>query len=317
MGTAYFADLVEKFGGAHYALASYNAGPAPRRALDGRASGPRARRVHRRHPVSRDAELREENPRHGRGLPPAVRDGRRCRPTTRCRPRPSRPPPATPRRKRPRRRRRRSRRRKEESRRGTKSHGSARPRRVDHVQAHRIEESHAVHRVGHPRDDAAQPPVRRRQPLAGISRFSGAAGDQGSGVRRDQRRRQPVRGDVGRAPAARGDRARVHAPLRPADRRRRAGHRLLRLDRSDDVDDDGDHRSGRRGRHLRAVLRELRARRDSVRRDAALRHACTTPPTGRSIPTSSRRRSTTGPRRSSSTRRTTRRARCSRATSSR
>ncbi len=28
MGTAYFADLVEKFGGAHYALASYNAGPA-------------------------------------------------------------------------------------------------------------------------------------------------------------------------------------------------------------------------------------------------------------------------------------------------
>jgi soluble lytic murein transglycosylase len=28
MGTAYFADLVQKFGGAHYALASYNAGPA-------------------------------------------------------------------------------------------------------------------------------------------------------------------------------------------------------------------------------------------------------------------------------------------------
>jgi soluble lytic murein transglycosylase len=28
IGTAYFADLVERFGGAHHALASYNAGPA-------------------------------------------------------------------------------------------------------------------------------------------------------------------------------------------------------------------------------------------------------------------------------------------------
>ena len=27
MGTAYFADLVKQFGGAHYALATYNAGP--------------------------------------------------------------------------------------------------------------------------------------------------------------------------------------------------------------------------------------------------------------------------------------------------
>jgi len=28
MGTAYFADLVRQFGGAHYALATYNAGPS-------------------------------------------------------------------------------------------------------------------------------------------------------------------------------------------------------------------------------------------------------------------------------------------------
>ena len=28
MGTAYFADLVQQFGGAHYALATYNAGPS-------------------------------------------------------------------------------------------------------------------------------------------------------------------------------------------------------------------------------------------------------------------------------------------------
>ena len=29
IGTAYFADLVERFGGVHHALASYNAGPSP------------------------------------------------------------------------------------------------------------------------------------------------------------------------------------------------------------------------------------------------------------------------------------------------
>ena len=107
----------------------------------------------------------------------------------------------------------------------------------------------------------------------GFPDFPGAGGDQGGGVRRDQRRRQPVRGDVGRAAAARSGRARVHAPLRPAGRRRRAGHGVLRLDRSDDGDDDGDHRSGRRGGDLRAVLRELRPRRDPLGRDAALRHA--------------------------------------------
>ena len=41
------------------------------RSAAGRPSGPgaRARRVHRRHPVSRNAALREEDSRHGRGLP--------------------------------------------------------------------------------------------------------------------------------------------------------------------------------------------------------------------------------------------------------
>ena len=53
--------------------------------------------------------------------------------------------------------------------------------------------------------------LRRRQPVAGVSGLSGAAGDQGRGLRGDQRRRQPVRGHLGRAAAARGDRARVHA----------------------------------------------------------------------------------------------------------
>ena len=42
-------------------------------------------------------------------------------------------------------------------------------------------------------------------------------------------------------------------------------------------------RSGRRGDRLRAVLRELRPRRDPLRRDAALRHGCASP-TGRFDP---------------------------------
>ena len=118
----------------------------------------------------------------------------------------------------------------------------------------------------------------------GFPDFPAPAGDQGRGLRGDQRRRQPVRRHLGRAAAARGDRARVHAALRPAGRRRRAGDRLLRRHRSDDGDDDGDHRSGRRGRHLRAVLRELRARRDPLGRDAALRHAARQPRRGRFDP---------------------------------
>ena len=48
---------------------------------------------------------------------------------------------------------------------------------------------------------------------------------------------------------------------------------MLRRDRDDDGDAAGDDRSGRRGDRLRAVLRELRARRDRLGRDAALRPA--------------------------------------------
>ena len=84
------------------------------------------------------------------------------------------------------------------------------------------------------------------------------------------------------------------------------------VDRGDDGDDDGDHRPGRRGGRLRAVLRELRPRRDPLRRDAALRHAARAGLDLRS------RRAGGGVQRadaarSSSTRRTTRPARCSRA----
>ncbi len=55
--------------------------PEPHRQVDCRQAGARARRVHRRHSVSRDAELREADPRHGRGLSPSVRAGR-ARPAT-------------------------------------------------------------------------------------------------------------------------------------------------------------------------------------------------------------------------------------------
>ena len=146
------------------------------------------------------------------------------------------------------------------------------------VEADRLEEGHAVHRVGHPRDDAAQPAARRREPVAGISGLSGA--------RRSSRRRRAPRfsADVNQYAVTWGARAAcARRSPREFTRRyglpvdaRRAGDGLLRRDRGDDGDDDGDHRSGRRGRRLRAVLRELRAGRDPVRRDAALRHAAPT-----------------------------------------
>ena len=84
--------------------------------------------------------------------------------------------------------------------------GTAAPRRPHRQNPNRLmskltgsQESHAVHRVGHPRDDAAEPAARRRQPVAGVSRFSGAGGRQGRRVRGDPRRRQPVRRHLGHA----------------------------------------------------------------------------------------------------------------------
>ena len=74
MGTAYFADNIKEFGGVHLALASYNAGErAVRRWIAERPGCDRSRRVHRRHPVSGDAELREAHSRNGGGLPAVVR----------------------------------------------------------------------------------------------------------------------------------------------------------------------------------------------------------------------------------------------------
>ena len=73
---------------------------------------------------------------------------------------------------------------------------------------------HAVHRVGHPRDDAAGAAARRRQPVAGLSRFPAPDAIKDAAC-------AAISGDVnqyaitwGAPPAARGDRARVHAALR-------------------------------------------------------------------------------------------------------
>ena len=49
----------------------------PHRPLESGAARPGRGRVHRRHPVPRDAELREADSRHGGGLPAALRFGRR------------------------------------------------------------------------------------------------------------------------------------------------------------------------------------------------------------------------------------------------
>ena len=70
IGMAYFKDLVDRFGGAHYALASYNAGENRVSQWLSERPGIAAGRVHRRHSVSRNAELREADPRHRGRLPP-------------------------------------------------------------------------------------------------------------------------------------------------------------------------------------------------------------------------------------------------------
>jgi hypothetical protein len=72
LGTFYFKGLVNQFGGEHFALASYNAGE--NRVERWIANAVRCRRTSSSTTSrSRDAALREEDPRHGRGLPPALR----------------------------------------------------------------------------------------------------------------------------------------------------------------------------------------------------------------------------------------------------
>ena len=73
IGTQLFQGLIDRFGGAHFALAELQRRREPRRRWSTERPGAAAGRVHRQHPVRRDAELREADPRHGRGLPPPLR----------------------------------------------------------------------------------------------------------------------------------------------------------------------------------------------------------------------------------------------------
>ena len=132
----------------------------------------------------------------------------------------------------------------------------------------------------------------------------------------DRRRHQPVRDHLGRTRLPRGDRGEDDALLpRLAGRPRDRDHRHLRRDRGHDRGDAGDPGPRRRGHRLRALLRELRARCDPLRRRPALRHA---PRAGLEVRSRRAPRAPSRPARaaSSSTRRTIQPARSSRAPSS-
>ena len=72
IGMAYFADLVQPVRRHRAGARGLQRRRGSRRALAGRAARRRSRRVHRRHPVSRDAELRQAHHWPGGGLPAAV-----------------------------------------------------------------------------------------------------------------------------------------------------------------------------------------------------------------------------------------------------
>ena len=63
LGTAIFADSIRRFGGVALRAGGLQRRRSPRRGLAARAPGHAAGSVHRRHPVPRDAELREAHSR--------------------------------------------------------------------------------------------------------------------------------------------------------------------------------------------------------------------------------------------------------------
>ena len=99
-----------------------------------------------------------------------------------------------------------------------------------HDPAPHVPEGVAVHRVGHPRDDAPGAGARRGQPVAGVSRLSRARRrSRQAACDAIRGRRQPVRRDLGREGAARGHRrATWPAAVRRDDRPGSPGHRVLR-----------------------------------------------------------------------------------------
>ena len=79
MGTMYLADLIRQFGSVHLALGELQRRRNPGSALDARAPGPSAGRIHRQHPVPGNAAVCEAAAGHGRRLPPPLQ--RRIEPT--------------------------------------------------------------------------------------------------------------------------------------------------------------------------------------------------------------------------------------------
>ena len=137
-----------------------------------------------------------------------------------------------------------------------------------------LRQGRQLHRVGHPRDEPARRRRRARSASPRASRTSRA---------RPSSRTPPPRAlhdDINQYAITWGakglrdaiaDLDRRALPGLGADRPRDDGHRDLRRDRGDGRGDARDRRSRRRGRDLRALLRELRARRDPVGRGPALR----------------------------------------------
>ena len=131
-----------------------------------------------------------------------------------------------------------------------------------------------LYRIGHPRDDAAGARVRRGESGAGVSGLS---------RRRPRSRKRPSARSTRTTISTRSRTARPTSAARSRTRCAATTASACDPDRNVTVtcgateamiasDARGDQ-SGRRGDRLRAVLRELRARRDHGRRHAALRHA--------------------------------------------
>ena len=162
-----------------------------------------------------------------------------------------------------------------------------------HVEDSFIAEGVVLHRVRHPRDDAARATAHGGVNLAqGFPDFPAPAGSR-TRRRGDRRRRQPVRDHLGRqarsASAVAKNTARYGLPRSTPNARSPSAAAsteamIATAARAG--------QPGRRGDRVRAVLRELRAGRDP--RPARCRASCGCgSPTGRSIRPSSRPRSTT------------------------
>ena len=140
-------------------------------------------------------------------------------------------------------------------------------------QVQRIRKGEPVHGVRDPRDDAAGDEVRRGEPGAGVPRLRRAGAHQAGRHGRHRQRREPVRHHLGRARLSRGAGEEDGVAPGAGDRPRARDHRHLRRHRGDDRHADGYGGPRRGGGDLRAVLRELRARRHPLRREARLREA--------------------------------------------